>query len=132
MANEPSIIPTKVAEMNSGVLRQRGKSGLQGHAEHGAGEIDIETVEEHPDADQEHDAAVERPDRQPIETAARVYRCRHVRFSPLLFFVAAPPSSMDAVAALLCVSSIVAGFAVSRYQSNGWSWVATITLLVLK
>ena len=42
------------------------------HAEHGAGEIDVETVEEHPDADQEHDAAVEWTDRQPIETAAGV------------------------------------------------------------
>jgi hypothetical protein len=59
-------------------LRQGGKPGLQGHAEHGAGKIDVKTVEKHPDADQEHDAAVERPDRQPIQTAARVYRCRHV------------------------------------------------------
>ena len=41
-------------------------------AEHGAGEINIKTVEEHPDADQHHDAAVEWADRKPIETAAGV------------------------------------------------------------
>jgi hypothetical protein len=55
-----------------GVLRQRGEPGFQGHAEHGAGKIDVETVEEHSNADQKHDAAVERADRKPIETAAGV------------------------------------------------------------
>jgi hypothetical protein len=53
-------------------LRQRRKAGLQGHAEHGAGEINVKTVEEHSDPDQRHDAVVEWADRQPIETAAGV------------------------------------------------------------
>jgi hypothetical protein len=54
------------------VLWQCREAGLQGDAEHGAGQINIETVEEHPDADQNHDAAVERADGQPVETAASI------------------------------------------------------------
>ena len=53
-------MPTKVAEMNKRILRQGREAGLQRDAEHGAGEIDIEAVEKHPDADQPHDAAMER------------------------------------------------------------------------
>ncbi|MET3155506.1 hypothetical protein ABIF34_002531 [Bradyrhizobium japonicum] len=66
----------------SRVLGERRKAGLQRHAQHGPGDIDVEAVEKHADADQQHDAAVEWPDRQPIKTAACVHRCRHIR-SPL-------------------------------------------------
>ena len=72
MANEPSIIPTKVAEMNRAFCGSVEKPVFKRYAEHGAGEINIETVEEHSDADQRHDAAVEWADRQPIETAAGI------------------------------------------------------------
>src|SRR5260370_11468 len=55
-----------------GVLRQRREAGLQGHAEHGAGQINVKTIKKHSDADQKHDAAVEWADRKPIEPAAAV------------------------------------------------------------
>jgi hypothetical protein len=60
---------------------------LKCYADHGAGEIDVETVEEHADADQEHDAAVEWSDRKPIETAAGVDRRTHRRFPSVVVFV---------------------------------------------
>ena len=73
MPNEPSIMPTKVAEMNMAFCGSVEKPVFSVTPSTVPAMIDIEAVEEHPDADQEHDAAVEWTDRQPIQTAARVY-----------------------------------------------------------
>jgi hypothetical protein len=51
----------------AGVMADIGKPALHHGAEHAAGEIDVETVEEHPGADEPEDAAMERRHRQGIE-----------------------------------------------------------------
>ncbi len=114
------------------VLRNGREFGLHRGRQHAAGDIEIVAVEEHAGADQPEDPVVKRRDREPVETRAGVYCMSHVKFPPLI----RRRSSCGRVSPLpvqfLFVQFNRRWLAVSRYQSNGASWVATITLLVLK
>src|SRR5581483_6746939 len=109
------------------VLRQCRELGLDGGSEHAAGDIEVVAVEEHPGADETEDPVVKRRDRQAVEPRAGVDCCCHVDVPPLCRMRRrlrrSPP---------LCCQFSRRCPAVSRYQSNGASPVATITLLTLK
>ena len=64
-------MPTKVAETNCSVLRQSGEAAFHGRTENRAGDVDVEPVEKHADADQQHNAPMEWPDREPVEPRPR-------------------------------------------------------------
>ena len=53
-----------------GVLTHGGKTALESSAENGCRDVDVKAIEEHTGADQQHDAAMESGDGEPIETCA--------------------------------------------------------------
>src|ERR1700674_1910884 len=57
-----------------GVLTHGGKAALERRTEDGAGYVDVKAIEEHSNADQPQDPAVERGNWKPIKTCARVRR----------------------------------------------------------
>ncbi len=73
------------------VLRERREAALQRRAEHSRGDVDIEAIEKHADADQPHDASMKPRHRQPVQPCACIHFHCHCLSPSKPSFGSVPP-----------------------------------------